>query len=103
MQTIPLKAVPSQTLALLLSGQQVGLSLYVLADGNLYMDVLLNDVPVVTGIICQNNTLFVRNLYFGFSGDFSFNDTQGSNDPTFDGLGTRYQLLYFDATEVTST
>jgi hypothetical protein len=103
MQTIPLKAAPNQTLSVLLTGQLVTLDVYQLEDGNLYMDVLLNSAPIVMGVICRNNTKIIRNLYFGFLGDFLFTDTQGSSNPTYDGLSGRYSLIYLSASEANDT
>jgi hypothetical protein len=99
MQVIPLKALPAQKTSFLASGQMVGLNIYVLTDGNLYMDVMIADVPVVTGVLCRNLVKVIRNLYFNFIGDFVFTDTQGSNDPAYAGLGTRYTLNYLTAAE----
>jgi len=44
----------------------------------------------------------VNDVYLGFSGDLEFVDTQGTDDPTFDGLGTRYQLVYLEPSDLTS-
>ena len=99
MQTLPLKSVPSQTFTTTLAGQQTTIDLYMLGDGNLYMDVDLNNSPVVAGVLLCNNVKIVRNTYLGFIGDFVITDTQGSSDPTYDGLGTRYQLVYLSASE----
>jgi hypothetical protein len=42
----------------------------------------------------------VRSAYLGFVGDLMFQDLQGTDAPTYDGLGSRFQLVYLDATEV---
>jgi hypothetical protein len=42
----------------------------------------------------------VRDLYLGFSGDLFFADTQGTNDPYYTDLGTRYLLVYVTPGEV---
>ena len=99
MQTLPLKSVPNQNFSSILSGQQTGISLYMLADNNLYIDVSLNNTPVVAGVLVRNNVKIIRNVYFGFQGDFVITDTQGSDDPQYTGLGTRWQLIYMSATE----
>ena len=99
MQTLTLSAVPNQTLKSLLSGQQTAINLYTLADENLYMDVELNNKPVVTGVLVRNKVKIIRNTYFGFSGDFVIVDTQGSDEPVYSGLGTRWQLIYLLALE----
>jgi len=102
MQSVPLKAVPNQKLSAILGAQLVDVSLYTMADGLLYMDVLLNSAAIVVGVICLNNTLIVRDTYFGFSGDLFITDTQGSSDPTYDGLGSRYVLVYSPSASATS-
>jgi hypothetical protein len=38
--------------------------------------------------------------YLGFSGDLVFVDTLGDQDPTYDGLGARYALIYLRPSEV---
>ena len=100
MQYIPLKAVPNQTLTVMLAAQLTQLSLYTMPDGNLYMDVAVNNVAIITGVLCENNNRIVRGVYLGFIGDFAFIDTQGSNDPVYNGLGARYQLAYLSASDV---
>ena len=100
MLTIPIQSVPNQTFNVLLNGQQVTVNIYMITeDTRLYMDVELNNEPVVLGVPCQNLNRVIRNLYFGFIGDFVFNDTQGSSDPFWSGLGTRFVLNYLQAAE----
>lgn len=99
MQTLSLQSVPSQTLKSLLSGQQTSISLYLLSDGKMYMDVQLNNKLVVSGVLVRNNVKIIRNTYFGFKGDFVVTDTQGSSDPEYTGLGARWQLVYLTASE----
>jgi hypothetical protein len=98
MNTVPLQAVPNQTLQIVLDNQSCVLNLYQ-SPAALFMDVLVNDAPVVLGTICQNLNRIVRSLYLGFSGDFVFEDLQGTDDPDYSGLGTRFQLIYLTAAE----
>jgi Concanavalin A-like lectin/glucanases superfamily/SPRY domain len=65
----------------------------------LYLDLFVNDAPVITGVVCQNLNRLVRLSYLGFSGDLMWQDTHGTNDPTSPGLGTRYQLCYVESTD----
>jgi hypothetical protein len=94
---IPLQAVPSQQLLTNLAGQTVQLNVYQLRYG-LFMDVIVAGVLEIGGVICENQNRIIRNQYLnvqaGFDGDFMFNDTQGTSDPDYTGLGTRYQLIY---------
>jgi hypothetical protein len=94
---IPLQAIPSQQLLTTLAGLTVQLNIYQLRYG-LFMDVIVEGTLEIGGVICQNLNRIIRNSYLnaetGFVGDFMFNDTQGSSDPVYTGLGTQYQLLY---------
>lgn len=96
---IPLQAVPNQTFNATLANQVAQIALR--QNGpNIYFDLLVNDTPVVTTRICRDRQrLLLDAQYRGFSGDFAFVDTQGTDDPFFTGLGTRYQLYYIGANE----
>jgi hypothetical protein len=98
LQIIPLQPVPSQQVACSLNGQAVTLNIYTRgAYGflNLYIDVYSNGAIVVPGVICQNGNEIIRNGYFGFNGDFAFWDQEGSSDPQYTGLGSRWILVYY--------
>lgn len=90
---IPLSATASQTIKVILNQQSVRLDVYQRSTG-LFMNVWLNGTQVVAGAICQNLNPVVHADYLGLGGDFIFVDTQGSNDPTYDGLGSRYVLVW---------
>jgi hypothetical protein len=98
-QSIPLKSVPNQTLQVQLDGQACTINAYQ-TDYGFYVDLLLNGVPVVTGTLCRNLKRIVRSIYLGFNGDLIFCDTQGTNDPVYTGLGTRYQLTYLELSDL---
>lgn len=99
MLIVPLQAVPNQTLAVLLSNQACQLNVYQKAFG-LYMDVLVSNKLIIGGVICQNLNRIVRSLYFGFQGDFWFSDQQGTSDPDYTGLGTRFVLQYLEPSDL---
>lgn len=101
MNVIPISDVFSQNLTIQLGGQNCQINLYQKNNEHLYCDLFVNNVPIITGVICQNLNRIVRSLYLGFIGDLSFYDTQGSitapsngSDPSSPGLGTRYLFLY---------
>lgn len=103
-QIIPLQAVPNQTFTAPLAGQTVDINLYQRTDG-LFIDIFLNGSPIVLNVICQNDNRIIRNLYFGFPGDFFFHDSQVpiggvATDPVYTGLDGRYQLIYIEASEL---
>lgn len=99
MITIPLTAVPSQQLKVQVLQQPVSLSVYQKSTG-LFVDVYVNDSLVIGGVQARNLNRIVRDLYLGFSGDLTFFDTQGTDDPDYTGLGSRFQLLYLTPQEV---
>lgn len=99
MQVVPLVAVPSQKLQALLGGQVCQISVYQKSTG-LFIDLYVNDVLIIGGVICQNDNRIVRSVYLGFIGDLAFTDTQGSDDPDYTGLGTRWQLCYIEAADL---
>lgn len=98
-ETIPLAAVPNQTIAVPVAGQNCQVSVYQKTTG-LYMDVLVNNKPIIFSVICQDRNRIVRDAYLGFIGDFEFFDTQGVTDPNYTGLGARYRLVYITADEL---
>jgi hypothetical protein len=92
-QVIPLAAIPSQTLAILLNNQNCQINVYQETTG-LFIDLYVNDTLIIGGVIGENANRIVRSIYLGFSGDLSFYDSQGTDDPVYTGLGTRFFLLY---------
>ena len=94
---VPLIAVPSQILAIELNGQVVNLNVYQRTTG-LFVDVGLNNLLVIGGVIAHDRVLIVRDPYLGFVGDLAFWDSQGLQDPEWTGLNSRFYLGYFDPT-----
>lgn len=101
MQIVPLNPTYNQTTSIVLNNQATTLNVYQLSTG-LYMDVLLNGVQIVGGVLCLNRNLIIINSYLGYSGDFIWvaNQTTKINnlltgpDPTYTGLGSIYNLYY---------
>lgn len=98
-QVVPLIATPSQNVSVGLGGQSCLLKVYQKNYG-LFMDVYVDDVLVIGGVIAENLNRIVRSEYLGFIGDFCFFDTQGLTDPVYTGLGARFQLFYLSQDEV---
>jgi hypothetical protein len=92
-QTIPLTTVASQSFTILLGSQQCAITVYQLSTG-LYCNLVVNNNFIVSTMLCLNRVGLVRGSYLGFTGQLFFYDTQGTNDPDYSGLGTRYQLVY---------
>lgn len=100
MLIVPLAAKPSQTLSILLAGQNCQIAVYQKTTG-LYLDLSMNNAAVKTGIVCRDRVKLIRHAYLGFTGDLAFFDTQGTSDPSYDGLGARYDLVYLEASDLT--
>lgn len=93
MQIIPLSAVPSQTVTVVLNSQECIIHVYQRSTG-LYLDLTVAGTLILAGVICQNGNLLVINTYLGFIGDLAFIDTLDASDPVYTGLGTQYLLAY---------
>lgn len=98
MLTIPLSPVPSQILQVVLSDQNCQLNIYY-KNGNLFADVAVGDVNIVTAVICREQGLLICRRYAGFLGNLFFIDTKGNDDPNYLELGTRFQLIYISEEE----
>ncbi len=91
-----IQAVPSQTLNIVLNTQQFTLNIYQLSTG-LYMDIICPQMTMnLLGVACRNCNPLIIDQYLGCYGDFYFNDTEGTEDPYYDGLGARWQLCYLE-------
>lgn len=98
MLNIPLAAVPSQQLAVQLSGQPCKIDVLT-RDGALYLNLYVNDALIIGGVIGRDRVRMVRDAYLGFLGDLTWVDTQGIDDPQYEGLGSRWFLLYLEPGE----
>jgi hypothetical protein len=99
MQQIVLQPVPSQQLQVVLDGQQCQIAVYVKMQC-MFFDITVNGVPLAYAVQAKNLVNLVPTSYLGFAGWLVFFDTQGSDDPEYSGLGTRWVLLYVDAEDV---
>lgn len=106
MQTIPLRAVPSQTLSVQLDGQSCQINVKQLFYG-VFVDLYVDNVAVILGVQAENLNRIVRDAYLGFAGDLFFYDTQttseGGSDPDYAGFGDRFVLIYLSASEIVVT
>ena len=115
MQVVPLIPQPSITLQVVLDGQQCQIAIYsktgyeysdtpgfTVPNTNLYFDLIAGGVPITNTAIClDGHRLLINRQYLGFVGDFVFIDTQGNDDPQWQGLGARFVLLYLEADDIT--
>ncbi len=95
MQQISLQPVPSQQTQVVLGGQSCTLSIYVKYQC-MFLDLSVGGTPIAYAIQCKSGVSLVPTSYLGFTGWLIFLDTQGSADPQYMELGTRWVLLYLD-------
>jgi Domain of unknown function (DUF6983) len=100
MMTIPLRPVANQTLQVQIEDQPCEIVLVQTAYG-LFMSLSVDGVLIIAGAPCQNRNRILRSRYLDFTGDFVFVDSEGDKDPSYDGLGTRWQLIWLTDEEVT--
>lgn len=99
MQIVPLQAAPSQVVSVSLADQNCSINVYQKSTG-VYVDLYVNSVLIIGGVIAENANRIVRDAYLGFLGDLLFLDIQGKSDPEYKGLGSQYLLLYLFADEL---
>lgn len=92
-QTITLQQTPSQQLDLSLNEQACTLKVGQ-RSGNVYVDLYVNNSPIVTGALARDRVGLTRHDYLPFKGELLFVDTHGTDDPQYTGFGDRWQLLY---------
>ncbi len=98
MQNIPLQHVPTQATKVVLGGQNVQLLIYQKPQG-VFVDINADGVDIVAGIVARDAVPLMCRNYMGFIGNLLFVDTQGNSDPSYDGLGSRFSLVYLTAEE----
>lgn len=100
MQIIPVSDVPNQEVTVTLAGQACMIRLYSTLTQGMFCDLYVSGTLIIGGVACQNLNRIVRSLYLGFIGDLCWNDTQGADDPSYPGLGARYQFCYLPTSEL---
>lgn len=98
MKIIPLQAVPSQNLNVVLGQQNCSIAIYQKA-GLIYVDVKVSGKPLIYAALARNRVLLFRSAYLGFIGNLMFVDTQGSSDPEYTGLNSRWLFVYSEEGE----
>lgn len=90
---IPLRPHPNQQFDVVLNGQYCTIKLLQRTSG-LFFALLLNGQLIADSVHAQHLEPVVFPDYLGFKGSIYFEDTQGRDNPTWDGLGARFQLYY---------
>lgn len=98
MVIVPLQSIPSQTVTITLGGQPCQVDVRQKRTG-VFLDLYVGGALVIAGVLCQDRNPLVRSVYLGFVGDLMFVDTLGTDDPTYDGIGSRWVLAYVTAAD----
>ena len=101
MMFVPLQPLPNQAVSVALNNQPCQINVYQKFFG-LFLDLYVSNTLVIGGVLCLNLNRVVRSAYLGFQGDLGFWDTQGSQDPYYTGVGSRYQLVYLTPADLAS-
>jgi hypothetical protein len=101
MQFIPLQTIPNQAILTTLGTDDVQINVYQKTTG-MFLDLYLDGTLLLSGVLCRNLTPLVMSRYLGFPGDLCWYDTQGSSDPVYTGLGTRWALVWLEPADLPS-
>lgn len=94
--TVPLKAVPSQAVNVVLAGQPCTIELREIG-GRQYLSLSINGKVICRNVLVVNRSAIIRAKYTGFIGELAAVDTQGDDAPAYTGWGTRWLLAFNDA------
>ncbi len=95
MLIVPIQPVPAQTLIVPVAGTSLQIDLRQMFYG-LFATVWKDNALVVAGVRCQNLNPIVRSAYLGAPGDLMFIDNEGDDDPSWEGLGSRFSLALIE-------
>ena len=96
---LPVKNIPNQRFSAVLDNQNCTLEIFQRFD-RLYLNLFVDDTAVVLGVICHNNLGITAVDTLAFRGMLYFTDVQGNSDPQYEGLGTRYCLVFVPEGEI---
>ena len=98
MEKVQLNITPNQTIKVILNGQNCQLKIYY-RFGKMYLDLICNNNVIQQGAVCTNRSAIIQKETNNFAGNLFFVDLLGDTDPTYQGFGNRYSLLYVGANE----
>lgn len=97
-EIIQLSPIPSQSLKVVLADQDCEISLYLRGE-NFFLDLIVNGETVQTGAIVNEGASIISAPNALFSGGLAVVDMLGDDAPEFSGLGSRWILVYYPASE----
>lgn len=99
MQLINLHNIPAQRFNIVLDGLNCTIKLYQRGQ-RLYMDLETTDKVVFSGAVCLHVAMINQSPDPDFTGSLHFIDIKGRQAPQYDGLNSRWYLVYFSEGEL---
>ena len=98
-EIVPIDPIANQTIDIVFDRQRYRLRLHTSND-NTAIDIVLNDVAIVSSQICPSSSLLILYKYArGAGGDFAFL-TQNDDVPTYSEFGNTQFLMYYTPIEL---
>lgn len=91
---IPLQGIPNQQLTFSQGGQKWEITLMTRQHEHLYMSLAVDGVAIFHNRLCRNGERMIDVDYLQNQGNLVFVDLQGSCDPHYAELGSRYVLAW---------
>ena len=98
MMRIPLQALPNQQFSCVLGDQNCVVTVRQIGTA-LYLSCVADDESICDGHICNDREPIPSWETNRFDGKFVFQDSIGKKHPSYEELGTRFQLYYMTAEE----
>lgn len=96
---IPLQPHPNQIVEITLESQYCKIELKQREPDQLYFNLTVNNQKICDSVLCNDRVPLIKTDHRGFIGCIYFEDLKGVLNPTYDGFGTRYRLIYGDLPE----
>lgn len=98
MINIPLTAIPSQSLSILLNNEQYGIRIHDCGNGVMSIDIVINNVPLLTGIRLVSNYPIIVSEYMQ-NGNFIL-QTINDEYPDWTRFGVTQYLIFANPSEI---
>lgn len=95
---IPLQVTANQELLIILERQNCSIRL-IQRNKKMYLSLWIDENEVWSGFICHDRLPLAQSRTYDFYGNLVFVDLEGSSDPVYTGLGTRWKLFYYTPDE----
>lgn len=90
---IPLTSDPDQEFQIVLNGQNCTIGIFQKDDG-VFANLWIDNEPIFLGIRALDRVGLKLSDYMDFEGQLWFEDKNGTQNPDYEGFGTRYLFYY---------